>query len=90
MTGSSLAPVVIPIVVAIGLAAWIFMVFYADSHPYWRGQATTLSQPRTGTSAAAGQRPKLSQRQATPARQAEHPITRRPHQVDEQKTPRAA
>ena len=89
MTGSSLAPVVIPIVVAISLAAWIFMVFYADSHPGWRGQATTSKQPRTGASAA-GRRPELSRRQATPATQADEPMTRPPHRVDQQETPRAA
>ena len=44
MTGSSLAPIVIPIVVTISLAAWIFMVYYAGSHPSWRGQATTPEQ----------------------------------------------
>ena len=36
MTGSSLAPIVIPIVVMFGLAAWIVMVFHAASHPQWR------------------------------------------------------
>lgn len=90
MTGSSLAPIVIPIVVAISLAAWIFMVYYADSHPYWRGQATTPKLPRSGAPAAAGQRPELPQRQATAARQAEDPTTRRPQRTDEQETPRAA
>src|SRR6516165_12100758 len=35
MTGSSLAPIVIPIVVMFSLAAWIVMVFHADSHPRW-------------------------------------------------------
>ena len=90
MTGSSLAPVVIPIVVAISLAAWIFMVYYADSHPGWRGQATTPKQPRTDASATAGRRPELSRRQATPARQADEPMTRPPHRVHRQETPHAA
>ena len=90
MTGSSLAPIVIPIVVAISLAAWIVMVYYADSHPYWRGQATTPKQLRTGASAAASQRPGLPPRHATSAQQAEEPISRRPHRMDEQKTPHAA
>jgi len=34
-----------PIVGLISLAAWIFMVYYADSHPNWRDQATTPEQP---------------------------------------------
>jgi hypothetical protein len=33
MTGSALAPVIIPIVALGCLAAWIVMVFYADAHP---------------------------------------------------------
>jgi hypothetical protein len=36
MTGSSLAPVIIPIVVTASLAAWLIIVYYADSHPLWR------------------------------------------------------
>ena len=35
MTGSSLAPVVIPIVAMFSLAAWLAMIFYADRHPLW-------------------------------------------------------
>jgi hypothetical protein len=35
MTGSSLAPVIIPIVVSISLAAWLIIVYYAASHPEW-------------------------------------------------------
>lgn len=90
MTGSSLAPIVIPIVVAIGLVAWLVLVYHADSHPYWRGRATTTEQPRAGAGAAARQRPELLQRQATSPREAEAPTTLRPHRMDEQKTPHAA
>jgi hypothetical protein len=39
VSGSSLAPVVIPIVVIPALAIWLIMVCYADSHPSWRGRA---------------------------------------------------
>ena len=35
MTGSSLAPVVIPIFAMFSLAAWLAMIFYADRHPLW-------------------------------------------------------
>lgn len=38
MTGSSLAPVIIPIVVSIGLAVWLTMVYRAASHPRWKHQ----------------------------------------------------
>lgn len=44
MTGSSLAPIVIPIVVMFGLAAWIVMVFHAASHPQWRDHAKAVPQ----------------------------------------------
>jgi hypothetical protein len=40
MTGSNLAAIVIPIFVMFGLAAWIVMVFHADSHPIWKNQTT--------------------------------------------------
>lgn len=35
MTGSRLAPVVIPIVAMFSLAAWIAIIFYANRHPLW-------------------------------------------------------
>jgi len=46
MTGSSSAVILIPIVVTISLAAWLILVFYADSHPRWRnGSSPTQSNP---------------------------------------------
>jgi hypothetical protein len=45
MTGSSLAPIVIPIVAMVSLAAWITMIFYADRHPFW-GDRTKSIQSR--------------------------------------------
>jgi hypothetical protein len=39
MTGSPLAPIIIPIVVTTALAIWLIMVYYAGSHPRWRSQA---------------------------------------------------
>ena len=36
MTGSSLAPFIIPIVAMICLAALLIAVYYADSHPGWK------------------------------------------------------
>ncbi len=35
MTGSSLAPIVIPIFAMFSLAVWIAMIFHADRHPFW-------------------------------------------------------
>ena len=38
MTGSALAPIVIPIVAFVFLFLWIGMVFYANSHPSVHGR----------------------------------------------------
>ena len=51
MTGSNMAPIVIPIVVAFVLAIWLIMVFYADSHPLWRDRRSPDEQ-RTGAGAS--------------------------------------
>jgi hypothetical protein len=40
MTGSALAPVVIPIVAFAFLFLWIGMVFYANAHPSVHGRQT--------------------------------------------------
>jgi hypothetical protein len=48
MTGSSLAPIIIPIVVSASLAAWLVMVYHAASHPQWntsRARRHAESQP---------------------------------------------
>ena len=42
VTGSNLATIVIPIVVMAGLAAWIVMVFHADSHPRWHNDMAAV------------------------------------------------
>jgi hypothetical protein len=39
MTGSALAPVVIPIVAFVFLFLWIGMVFHANAHPSVHGRA---------------------------------------------------
>ena len=36
MTGSSLVPIVTPIVALITLACWIGAVYWADAHPRWK------------------------------------------------------
>ena len=40
MTGSSTAPIVIPIVAVLCLAIWLGLVCYADAHPRWKSQRT--------------------------------------------------
>lgn len=42
MTGSSLAPIVIPIVVACTLAVWLGLVFHADARPGWKAHRAAL------------------------------------------------
>jgi hypothetical protein len=69
MGGSSLSLIVIPIVVMAVLAAWLIIVYYADSHPFWRDRpahphahlhahspARTLARPPADTQPAAPQR----------------------------------
>jgi hypothetical protein len=36
MTGSSLAPVIVPIVAVLAMAVWLGLVFYASAHPRWK------------------------------------------------------
>lgn len=38
MTGSSLAPIIIPLVVVPVLAFWLIAVAWADKHPRWRAR----------------------------------------------------
>lgn len=45
MTGSALAPVVIPIVAFVFLFLWIGMVFYANAHPSVHGREAQAAQP---------------------------------------------
>jgi len=56
MSGSALAPLIIPIVVVPALAIWLIMVYYADSHPWWRtrGQLPAQRDSEPGTAALPG------------------------------------
>ncbi len=74
MSGSSLAPIVIPIVVAIGLAAWLLMVSHADRHPYWRGQSSAPGRPGTGPAGGADRRLNVPQRDARTVEAADNPL----------------
>jgi len=70
MTGSSLVPIIVPLVAIPALAVWLGMCFYAGRHPFWRGQpgsqpmlaspgrpAPQLPQPTTQRARAAGPPP---------------------------------
>jgi hypothetical protein len=62
MTGSDLAPIVIPIFVMFGLAVWIVLVFHAARHPLWRD-----------STAAAAKSVQRRQARRAPARRAHRP-----------------
>jgi hypothetical protein len=48
MTGSTLAQVLIPIVVAIALFSWLIAVLWADAHPRYKHQSTLPRYEVTG------------------------------------------
>ena len=50
MSGSTLAAVIIPLVVMPSLAAWLIMVFHAARHPLWGN--SQASRPATPEPAA--------------------------------------
>ncbi len=71
MTGSSLAPIVIAIVVSAALAVWLAMVYYAASHPQWKhagGRHVTVAQPdaRPAVAASAASGPESASRPEVP------------------------
>jgi uncharacterized membrane protein len=66
MTGSSIDFIVVPIVAVISLAAWLIMVYYADSHPQWRGDETKADGTENGRASAGTQR---GRKTVPPARQ---------------------
>ena len=48
MSGSSLAPIILPAVVVPVLAFWLIMVAYADRHPAWRGSGHASARKAPG------------------------------------------
>jgi hypothetical protein len=44
MPGTLAAQITIPIVAFVVLAFWLALVYYADSHPYWKGRGPTRPQ----------------------------------------------
>jgi hypothetical protein len=90
MTGSTLAPIIIPIAALIGLAAWLIMVFHAASHPFWRSQSPAPEQPGTGTAARAAQRPDAPRPQTRPAEPAGNLPAPGPGHTSGPEIPRAA
>jgi hypothetical protein len=48
VTGSSAAHIVIPVVTLVTLAIWIAMVYYADSHPWYKTSKGDKGRRRPG------------------------------------------
>jgi hypothetical protein len=73
MDGSGFSLIVIPIVVVASLAAWLIIVYYANSHPLWRHRPTAprADAPRADTQPAAlATRPQPGHRSAPERRAA--------------------
>jgi len=69
MTGSTLAAVLIPIVIAVALAAWLVMVFHAKNHPRVSGRGDAPDREVTG-GIFQGEGRQLMPRRDAPAKQA--------------------
>ena len=76
MSGSTLAVIVIPVVIAVALAGWLYAVFHADRHPEIGNSNTPPDRAVTGgifrrerrpsADAPAGKRPRPARRHDTP------------------------
>jgi hypothetical protein len=69
MSGSTLAIILIPIVVAISLVVWISMVFHADRHPHKLGRGGAPGHDVTG-GIFRGDRRQMTPRRDAPPREA--------------------
>ena len=65
MTGSSLAPIIIPIVALIALSGWLAMVYYANAHPGWKAHHAAPKPVSTGTTVRADDRKQIVRRDVT-------------------------
>jgi hypothetical protein len=62
MTGSFWAPIIIPIVAMIALAAWLTMVYHADAHPGWKAHSAATSTGSTGATVRDNAREQMMRR----------------------------
>jgi hypothetical protein len=67
MDGSPVDLIIIPIVVVLSLAGWIIPIYWADSHPRWRGDDL---RKQADASAAAPSVPTIGHPAADPDRRA--------------------
>jgi hypothetical protein len=69
MTGSSLAPIVIPLVVTASLVIWLIMVYHAARHPQWgSSQARAQATRRAGRPAPGRPRARTGRAGRSPSR----------------------
>ena len=74
MSGSALAVIVIPVVVGIILAGWLYAVFHADRHPEPGNSNIPPDRAVTGgIFRSSGGRQQMPRRDATPPEAAETP-----------------
>ena len=67
MTGSSLAPIVIPIVAMIALTGWLAMMFHANAHPEWKAHRAAPKSVDAGTVVRADGRKQVTRLDVTAA-----------------------
>jgi hypothetical protein len=48
MTGSSLVPIIVPIMAFFAGAIWLGLVFWADAHPEWKSHTRAAAREATG------------------------------------------
>jgi hypothetical protein len=90
MPGSTLALMVIPIAVTIALAVWLIMVYYADTHPYWRGQRPAPERRVTGVASPDDRRAEVPQQGTWPRQPASNPPAGAPGHARRPGVPHAA
>jgi hypothetical protein len=56
MTGSSLVPIIVPIMAFFAGAIWLGLVYWADAHPEWKAHTRAAGHEATG----AGPEPKAA------------------------------
>ena len=67
MTGSFWAPIIIPIVAVLALAAWLALVWYAAAHPRWKVHRAASAPGVTGAMFRRDTSKQVARRQVTTA-----------------------
>lgn len=65
MTGSFWAPIIIPIVAVLALAAWLALVWYAAAHPQWKVHRAASAPGVTGAMFRTDTSEQVARRQVT-------------------------